>query len=99
MKSAAGRDTREKPKDRKPSVEETGRKHALFYEKKLSLETQKALSSPDLSVDVFLAWWKGTNLTKESLLLRLSRLLRLLVSSANLKRRGCRTNRNSYVRV
>ena len=65
MKSAAGRDTREKPKDRKPSVEETGRKHALFYEKKLSLETQKALSSPDLSVDVFLAWWKGTNLTKE----------------------------------
>ena len=46
-------------------MEEPGRKHALFYEKKLSPETQEALSSPDLSVDVFLAWWRGTNLTKD----------------------------------
>ena len=61
----AGRDAWEKPMHRKPSVEEPGRKHALFYEKKLSPETQKALSSPDLSVDVFLAWWRGTNLTKD----------------------------------
>ena len=61
----AGGGTWGKAKARKPNLEEPAQKHKLFYEKKLHPETQQALCSPDLSVDVFLAWWRSTNLTKD----------------------------------